>query len=258
MSYQGGKKHLGKKIYIIIDLLEEYVMGESDSTTYIEPFVGFCGVMQNASSHRNNKCIGYDKNKNIIHMWNKLKKGWIPPDRCTKEKYEELKKTNICSAEKGFIGVACSYSGIFFGGGFRNELNYNGNKINTLEMTSRSLNKMVIKMNDVEFIYKDYRNLNPTNCLIYCDPPYANNTYNSEYFTEFDHEEFWNIMREWSKYNIVIVSEYKAPKDFKCIWSCEKNIKHGESNKKEKEKIFINESLYSTLDSRIKKIIKSI
>jgi len=33
----------------------------------------------------------------------------------------------------------------------------------------------------------------------------------------FNSEEFWDIMRKWSSNNTVLVSEYKAPSDFKCI-----------------------------------------
>lgn len=52
--------------------------------------------------------------------------------------------------------------------------------------------------------------------LVYCDPPYQGTTQYGA-FAGFDHELFWDTMREWSKHNTVVVSEYKAPNDFKCV-----------------------------------------
>ena len=69
---------------------------------------------------------------------------------------------------------------------------------------------------DVPFTYADYKTLNFENCLIYCDPPYAGTTK----FTgtpDFDSEEFWEIMRQWSRNNDVYISEYNAPDDFECV-----------------------------------------
>lgn len=46
-------------------------------------------------------------------------------------------------------------------------------------------------------------------------PPYSSTT---KYFNgEFNSEEFWDIMRNWSKDNLVFISEYVAPTDFKCV-----------------------------------------
>ena len=40
MSYQGGKANIGRRIHIILDLLEEYFYDE-EKLNYLEPFVGF-------------------------------------------------------------------------------------------------------------------------------------------------------------------------------------------------------------------------
>ena len=34
---------------------------------------------------------------------------------------------------------------------------------------------------------------------------------------DFDTEEFWEIMRQWSRNNDVYISEYNAPDDFECV-----------------------------------------
>ena len=91
----------------------------------------------------------------------------------------------------------------------------------------------------MEFIKDDYRNLKCNGCVIYCDPPYAGTT---GYVDSFDNEEFWNVVREWSKNNIVLVSEQVAPPDFKVVW--QKDIVRTQDNQSRKiitEKLFIKE-----------------
>lgn len=93
-------------------------------------------------------------------------------------------------------------------------------------------NEQVLK--EVKFTNKDYRELKPKNMLIYCDPPYKETTYpikyrrDIKYYDKFDNDEFWEIMRIWSKNNIVIISETSAPTDF--IW--EKEISRSASKSK--------------------------
>ena len=59
--------------------------------------------------------------------------------------------------------------------------------------------------------------------VIYCDPPYRNTT---KYKTgDFPYENFYNWCRELSEDNIVLISEYNMPKDFKCIWVKETKIR---------------------------------
>ena len=79
-----------------------------------------------------------------------------------------------------------------------------------------SIMKQVNEIKGIKFACKDYRELECEGCLIYCDPPYKNTTKYS-IIGSFDTEEFWNVMRNWSKNNTVIISEYEAPNDFECI-----------------------------------------
>lgn len=53
--------------------------------------------------------------------------------------------------------------------------------------------------------------------IIYCDPPYKGTAEYKE--GGFNHDEFWQWVREKSKTNKVYVSEYQAPQDFKVILS---------------------------------------
>jgi hypothetical protein len=50
-------------------------------------------------------------------------------------------------------------------------------------------------------------------------------------------------MREWSKDNLVLISEYSAPKDFKVIWMKEMKTTYRNQSKNRIEKIFIFEDI---------------
>jgi len=258
MSYQGGKQKLGKRIYKVLDTLEEYFEYD-ERLDYLEPFVGFCGVMKHFGQEGNRKMVGYDANKDIIAMWNATKRGWKPPEKCCKTKYEKLKRSKRVSAERGFIGVACSYSGIYFVG-YRGTQTYrtrSGKKnVDSAEMNARSVNKIAKMVKKVQFKSGDYVDLDPHNMLIYCDPPYASNDYQQSEFFKFDSDEFWKTVRKWSEDNIVVISEYKAPKDFKMIWQSKTNVMHHGKKNIKVERLFIHEDLYDELDISIKKEIK--
>ena len=90
------------------------------------------------------------------------------------------------------------------------------------------------------FIAGDYRNYNvsPEKTLFYCDPPYQGTKQYSN-AKSFDYDEFWQTMREWSKKNIVLISEQNAPEDFECIWQQDvsRSIKAADKSKST-EKLF--------------------
>ena len=74
---------------------------------------------------------------------------------------------------------------------------------------------------DIMFGISDYRDLTHLdNYVLYVDPPYqgVKQFANSK---DFDHDEFWNVIREWSQNNIVLISELQAPDDFEVIWQQE-------------------------------------
>jgi len=100
-----------------------------------------------------------------------------------------------------------------------------------------------------------YKSFEPENKLIYCDPPYEGNIVSNEFFENFNHNEFWNIMRKWSEKNLVFISERIAPADFKPIWSKEHNATFFNQNmninnkKKYSECLYIHESHYANLNN---------
>lgn len=64
----------------------------------------------------------------------------------------------------------------------------------------------------------------PLNTLCYCDPPYFRTKFDKrrENLLSFDTNVFWETMREWSKDDIVVVSETEAPDDFVEIFSLDR------------------------------------
>lgn len=240
-TYGGGKAKIGKQIYKAInDIIEIYRDNGWESNTYFEPFCGMLGVAKyfissepvderSESSESEievpsfKKYILSDANKDIILLWKKLKnQKWTLPKTCTKERYEELKYSKKHSAERGFYGVSCAYSGIFFAGYRPKSIRQNFFKKSreNIEKTGKLLRN---NSRRIKLLCSSYIKYKPKGMVIYCDPPYKNNKFNIKHFNDFDSDLFWDTMRKWSKNNLVIVSEYKAPKDFKCVWK--KSIK---------------------------------
>jgi site-specific DNA-adenine methylase len=230
--YSGGKAKIGKEIADEIVKLEQKLNWKNKE--YFEPFCGMLGVASHFASQKR-KVIANDINKDIILMWKKIKKGgWKLPDKCDKDTFMKLKYSTRHSAERGFYGVACTYSGIFYAG-YRP-----GNKKQHFFHRSRNSIMEVSKhLPYIKFHSKNYTKFNPKNMTIYCDPPYLNNKFKSKYFDDFDSDLFWDTMRKWSKNNLVIISEYKAPSDFKCVWKKTMNSTFGNIASKRTEKLFI-------------------
>ncbi len=145
-------------------------------------------------------------------MYKALQNGWVPPDYVSEEQYRDYWSTRpIDDPMTAFCGFGCSFGGKWFGGYARSE-----GKVCYAATTQRSLLKQLPLIQNVKFRYGLFHEHNPKGCIIYCDPPYENTT-NYGAFKGFDHELFWSTVREWSKRNTVLVSEYQAPSDFNCV-----------------------------------------
>jgi len=184
-----------------------------------------------------NKKFASDINEYVIETYKALQNGWVPPKNISEEEYKYIKNNkDENKALSGFVGIGCSYSGKWFGGYAKNnsDRNYCLNAYNTL----MKLKKDIL---NIEFKSLDYREAHPKNCLIYCDPPYSDTTKYS-IIGDFNHNEFWEVMRKWSLNNKVFVSEYKCPNDFKCVWSKETKL---DIKNKDGEKEFRIEKLFA-------------
>lgn len=199
MQYLGGKSRIAAQIANIIELIRQ------KDQLYIEPFIGSCSVFHLVDNPKE----GYDNSEDLILLWQAIQNGWIPPVNLTEEEYGNLKSSKP-SALRAFAGFGCSFGGKFFGGYARQpETGYN-----FAQGTCNSLMRKRQGILNATIELKDYRELNPTDAIIYCDPPYANTTQQYGNKDVFNSKEFWSIVREWSSENTVIVSEFDAPEDF--------------------------------------------
>lgn len=229
--YGGGKAKLGKEIYQVIKDVET-ITGRGG--TYFEPFCGLLGV-QIHFAIEGRKSLACDSNKDIILMFQALQKGWIPPSECSKKKFDSLRLSSEHTPERGYLGVACAYSGIFFSG-YRTSFG----RRNYLQNFKNGIMKMVPYLDKIRFLSgRSYDRFRPKGMTIYCDPPYRGNGFRSEHFQGFDHEKFWEVMREWSRDNLVIISEYDAPRDFICIWEKKTRATYHSASVHRVEKLFI-------------------
>ena len=212
MAYLGGKSLNGK---FIVDILNQ---SKYDNMDYIEPFIGMGHILRRVENKKS--YTASDNNELLIELLNGVQQYRSIPD-ISKERYYELKKLNEINFETAFSCFGLSYNGKQWGGyvvdssntpSFKKTgklHNYRQSRINYYTKLQNNRSFM-----DAKIECKSYLDYEPSNCLIYCDPPYENTT---GYGIEFNHEQFWNTMREWSTNNIVYVSEYNAPDDFVCI-----------------------------------------
>jgi DNA adenine methylase len=234
LPYCGGKARIGKEIADVLSTICE----SSKCTDYFEPFCGALGVMRHMVDKGYN-CYASDANEDLILLLNSIKSGKfkIPP-KVSKKEYLEYKEKKH-SAERGYVGICYSYAGTFFGSYYTKK----SDGTDLIGKNNRRLKSMIPTIKKIKKIsHGSYEIYNPKGFLIYCDPPYVN-TQQKYSRKNFDSDKFWNIMRKWSKHNIVVVSETEAPKDFICIW--EKEIYSGISkltNSYRVEKLFVHKT----------------
>jgi DNA adenine methylase len=142
-------------------------------------------------------------------MFNALKNDWLPPKNVSEEEYQLARKNQDKEPHiAGFIGFACSFAGKFWGGYARDSKG--GGTGNYALRGHNSILKKMETLKDAEFTCEDFTNLKYNNCMIYCDPPYKNTTpYYKKILGEFPYDKFLEWVKNQSKNNIVLVSEYK-------------------------------------------------
>ena len=220
MKYMGSKNRISK---YIVPIIEKY---RSKDMVYVEPFVGGANMIDKIDGIR----IGADKNKYLIAMWIGLLENRKIPYNISKDIYTVARdiynnrptenNTGLIMDDFmiGWIGWMASFNGRFFDGGYSGSTDTR----NYIDEQIRNTEKQVASLSGCSFIYCDYKELPyPDNSLIYCDIPYKN-TKQYSVSKDFNHEEFWEWCRKMSKCgHIILVSEYNAPSDFKCIWEKE-------------------------------------
>ena len=234
MKYMGSKNRFAKELLPII------LKDRKPNQWYYEPMVGGANLIDKVEGNR----FGADINEYLIEMWLALTSGWKPKEHYTKEEYLDI-KNNKDKHEKflvGYVGINCSYSGKWFGG-YAGITQTKGGVRDYQKEAFNNVAKQLKNLKGVVFKYSSYKDLTFVgNSIIYLDPPYEGTT---KYKDNFSHAEFWEWCRTKTKEgHKVFISEYKAPKDFKCVWekqaksSLSANGKIG-GNKISTEKLFV-------------------
>ena len=221
MKYMGSKARFTKEILPII------LKDRKPEQWYVEPFAGGMNVICEVGGKR----IANDNNYYLIKMWEGLANGnkyltEIPKDLYdfARDIYNGREEKTLSDDLIGWIGWIGSANGRFFDGGYSGKSN---TKIGTVRDYIKEAVSNIEKQKDkvkgqIIFMNEDYWNLDiPENSIVYCDPPYQ---YTKQYSNSknFDHNSFWNWVRNISKQgHTVFVSEYNAPADFECVWQKE-------------------------------------
>lgn len=242
----GSKSRIAKHI---VPIIQNYI-NENNIEKYVEPFVGGANVIDKVQCKEK---YGFDKNKYLIALLKRV--------QCGEELYEEVPKELYDKARTAFnngdtsefedweignIGFIASFNGRWFDGGYAKtgyEKTKNGLRLrNYYQEAKNNILTQAPDLKGIEFEVMDYKNFiegkYDSGFLIYCDPPYQGTKQYANAMT-FDYNEFWQTMRDWSKNNIVLISEQNAPDDFECIWEQEvsRSIKAADKSKST-EKLF--------------------
>lgn len=243
MKYMGSKSRIAK---YIVPILQKYI-DDNNIKKYVEPFVGGANVIDKIKCDEK---YGSDYNKYLIALLQRVRNKEPLLDEVSRELYSDVRSNKDTDKYEdwfvGNVGFIASYNGRWFDGGYAQagyEKTKTGERFRDYyQEAKRNILEQTNDIQDTVFIHKDYKEWTDLkNCLIYCDPPYQG-TKQYDNAKNFDYEEFWNIIREWSKNNIVLISEQNAPDDFECIWEQEvsRSIKATDKSKSV-EKLFIHD-----------------
>lgn len=225
IKYMGSKSRIAK---YIVPIIQKYI-DKYQPIFYLEPCVGGANVIDKIK-HPNK--FGSDKNKYLIALLKHVQSGGQLYESVSKELYDKARTafnngdtSEFENWEIGNIGSIASFNGRWFDGGYAKpgyEKTKNGLRYRDYYREAKdNLMKQVEDLKGIIFSAHDYRDYtgvdSPSGAVIYVDPPYAN-TKQYKNATQFDYDEFWQTMRDWSKNNIVIISEQNAPDDFEVIW----------------------------------------
>ena len=215
--------------------------------TYIEPFVGGANMIDKVQA--SNK-FGYDKNRYLIALFKHLQNGGELPEEVTREQYADCRAHYRLDDKQyedwyiGAVGFLAGFNGRFYDGSYSGTSFENGRLRDYYQESKANILSQMKYLGDVKFEAKDYRELKPNGALLYLDPPYAGTKGYNTISKQFNHKEFWDIAREWSKNNIVLISEETAPDDFDILWEQEITRCINVTDKKSStEKLFIHKSL---------------
>ena len=224
MVYQGSKSRIAKYIVPIIQRYIDFY----NIRNYYEPFVGGANVIDKVACAGR---TGFDCNEYLIKLLRYVQTDTlisIVPEECSFEHYAEVRKSyknkdgEFSDEYIALIGYCASYGGRFFDGGYgRNRAGRGSLYAERL----KNLRNQAPKLQGILFESCDYTEIDPyafRGSLFYLDSPYRGTKH---YLGQsLDYEYFYSWSRALSENNIVLVSEYNMPDDFRCIWSKDVNV----------------------------------
>lgn len=220
MVYMGSKARLAKYIIPIIN----HLIKVNNCDTFIDGFVGGGNIIANPKY--NIECknkYGFDNNKYLIALLNKMKKYNFDFIEVSEEEYKDIRNNK----EKheywylGYVGFCFSFAGKFFDTYARGK-DSKGNVRKMGKERYNNLKKQYNALQECTLFCEDFFNIKidkvKRNSLIYLDPPYQDTSKYSKDNNIEDYTKFWDIVRKLSEKCIVLISEYNAPDDFECIY----------------------------------------
>lgn len=273
MYYQGGKKRVGAAIADVIRTLERERFGaDAKPRPYYEPFCGMLGVATHMAQP-DRALYASDAHPYVAALWTAWRDGWRPPADVvvSPDEYRRLREVQARAAEPtpwlAFVGFAYSHSGVWFRGYGEADAERRRDKSTAaMERTWRRLEQNAggerAVRRQLRLRCADYRTAldGVRNSIIYMDPPYAGT---AGYYMPtcavdgrarkcqtrvlpFDHAAFWGYVRRLSapaRNNLVLVSEYEAPADFRSVWRkqlvCPIHNEHNHESSQRVEQLFV-------------------
>lgn len=236
IKYVGSKNRLSKELAPII---QSYINNETKG--YLEPFVGGANMIDKIKCE--NK-IGCDIHEELIELLKYIQTAEVNniPKAITRDEYISVRdnKDKHPKWYVGLVGFCATYNAKYFGG-YAGACKTKQGIRNYDQESIRNLINQTPNIKNIKFCNKSFSELPKDKIkkyVIYCDPPYRDTT---KYKTEkFPYEEFYDWCREMSVHNIILISEYNMPEDFKCIWQKEHktSLDKNDNKKKRVEKLF--------------------
>lgn len=215
VKYVGSKARVAK---FIAPMLNDIIL-KKNIKIYIEPFVGGSNMIEHIKCE---KKIGCDNNEYLIEFWKAIQSGWNPLETVNmiQDLYHHIKDNKELYPKEvvALAGLCATYNAKWFGGYAGIVKTKIGTMRNYYDEAVRNVLKQRSALSNVEYRYCDYHDIKADGALIYCDPPYEGTV---KYKDDFSHPEYWNWVKQMSKNNIILCSEYNAPDGFVSVWEKE-------------------------------------
>lgn len=242
MGYQGGKRRGSD---FILETLNDEMF---DGWDYLEPFLGYAHILRRVVNKRSYTAA--DGNPLVAELMKGIKAKKAFPT-VSREEYERLKhQRGVVGFKRAVAAFAYSYNGgewKGYVGGLRGRDRRDYPDEHRRYYAQLADNETFRK---AKISHSDYRSFKPQGMLVYCDPPYRNTTAYGG--LAFDHDEFWETMRRWSRDNVVFISEYTAPPDFVRVDCAQKRglLNHQSRDVYNLECLFVHKSCLTSAPSQ--------